>query len=388
MIRRLTPVLAATLALGAAGEASALTLEASNGALGWIDLRVTGTPGSTVTVTENGEAVADITLRSDSEVRRRATPWRCDRQTRAFIASDGTEEATAEVRTPGCGGRLGLSVRPFAPRVGGALLARVVDRWRVGAVEAEVCFAGRCRTASIRPGRASRTVKLRASKRGIRALTATASWGQRSRRTLEVRPRGRPLTLLATGDSMIQIVDSYLKQRLRGRMRVQSEARISTGISKPFLLDWVAMARRQALARRPNVTVMFIGANDGFPIGGVQCCGRRWIEGYASRARRMIRSYRRRGSAKVYWLTLPAPRKPDFARIYRAVNTALRRASTAFAGAGRIIDTARVFTPGGRFRSTLNGRVVRQADGVHLNTTGASIAANLIIRRLRRDGVL
>jgi hypothetical protein len=31
---------------------------------------------------------------------------------------------------------------------------------------------------------------------------------------------------------------------------------------------------------------------------------------------------------------------------------------------------------------------VRQSDGVHLNTTGASLAASIVIRALRRDRLL
>ena len=33
-------------------------------------------------------------------------------------------------------------------------------------------------------------------------------------------------------------------------------------------------------------------------------------------------------------------------------------------------------------------RRVRQGDGVHLNTTGASVAANVVIRTLRRERIL
>ena len=262
------------------------------------------------------------------------------------------------------------------------------DHWGLGGVATRVCFAGRCRGVRIRPGRRARTVRLRAGRPGLRTITARPASGRRLRQAVDIRRRGRPLTLLATGDSMIQIVDSHLKRRLAGRMRVRSDARISTGISKLAALDWVALARRQALARRPTVTVMFIGANDGFAIGGVQCCGRDWIERYAARVRRMMASYRRRGAAKVYWLNLPAPRRPNFARVFRAVNAALALAAPALDGAGRIIDTARVFTPGGRFRTSIGGRVVRQGDGVHLNVRGASIAAGLVIRQLRRDGVV
>ncbi len=58
----------------------------------------------------------------------------------------------------------------------------------------------------------------------------------------------------------------------------------------------------------------------------------------------------------------------------------------------RLIDLAKVFTPGGVFRKTMvfrgRRRTVRQGDGVHLSTAGASIAATLIIERLRADHAL
>ena len=375
------------LLLAAAAPAQALELDAKLGPTGWIALEVRGTPGSRVTVTEGGTTVREVTLKGDRTTVRKAVPWSCDRALRSLAATDGTETAAAQVRTPTCRKRVALAVRPFSPRRGRRLLVRVRDHWRLGGFETKVCLAGACRTAKLKSGRATVNVRLRARRRGIRAVTAVTPWGRRVKRVVEVRTR--PLTLLATGDSMIQLVDHRLKERLKPRgVRVQSDARISTGISKPAMLDWVALARRQAQARRPTVTVMFIGANDGFPIAGVPCCGPEWIKGYAARVRRMMGSYRRRGAARIYWLTLPAPRKANFARVFRAVNAALRLAEPALAGGGRIIDTGRVFTPGGRFRSTVGGRVVRQPDGVHLNVRGASIAAGLVIRELRRDGVL
>ena len=383
-----TLVLAAALLApaGEAARAAPLSLDAQLGRTGYVDLAVTGQPGTTVSVREEeGEPVADVALAGESARRRRATQWRCDRPLRRFVATDGDETATAQVRTPGCEDRLALRVLPFSPRRGRRFLVRVRDNWALGGLTARVCLARRCRDARIRPARATAKVWLRARPAGIRAVAARAPWGQLVRKVIEVRTR--PLTLLATGDSMIQIVDLHLKQRLRG-VRVRSDARISTGISKPAMLDWVALARRQALGRRPNVTVMFLGANDGFPIGGIACCSRPWIERYAARVRRMIASYRRRGAARVYWLTLPAARRPAFARVFRAVNAALRLAAPALRGSGRILDMGRVFTPGGRFRASIRGRVVRQPDGVHLNARGASIAANVVIRALRRDGVL
>ena len=207
------------------------------------------------------------------------------------------------------------------------------------------------------------------------------------------------LRLLATGDSMIQIVDSILERRLERRRgtRVRSDARISTGLSKPSMFDWVRRAREQARALHPDVTVMFIGANDGFPMrtpagASVRCCGDGWVAAYARRVEAMMRSYRRRGRAYVYWMTLPAPNRSDFARVYRAVNRAIRKASARVGRGVRVIDLVPVFTPGGEFRRHVRfrGRRVnaRQDDGVHLSTAGAAIAATLLVDRLKADGAL
>jgi hypothetical protein len=205
-------------------------------------------------------------------------------------------------------------------------------------------------------------------------------------------PGGR-LTVLATGDSMIQIIDSFMKLRIgSGQIRVHSDARISTGISKPSLLDWGAHAGQQASGLRPDVTVMFIGANDGFPMAGADCCGPAWIGEYARRARQMMRAYARGGRGRVYWLLLPMPRGASFRTVYVAVNAALRRAARGLDDDVRLIDLADVFTPGGRYRDSMRIGAktlrVRQGDGVHLNRTGASLATTLVIRALRRDRIL
>jgi hypothetical protein len=192
---------------------------------------------------------------------------------------------------------------------------------------------------------------------------------------------------------MIQIVDFKLKDRLRGEgVRVRSDARISTGISKPSMLNWVRHARRQVRAWYPDVTVVFLGANDGFPINGAPCCGERWMRGYASRARRMMATYRRRGKGRVYWLTLPTSRRRSFAKVFFRVNRAVRRARRRFKTRVRILELTRLFTPHGRFRQRMRWRgrtvTVRQGDGVHLSVAGASIAAEVIEAALRRDRVI
>jgi lysophospholipase L1-like esterase len=217
------------------------------------------------------------------------------------------------------------------------------------------------------------------------------------------RPPGRRaaghLRLLATGDSMIQVVDGFLKSGLANRRAtvVRSDAHISTGISKLGMLDWLRKARGQAVAFKPDVTVISLGANDGFPMktpsgANAACCGAAWIAEYGRRVRSMMRSYRRGGRSLVYWMTLPAPRGGNFARVFGAVNAAIRQAARRAGGGVRVIELGRVFTPGGKFRQsiTYHGKTVdaRQPDGVHLSAAGARIAASIVIARLRADGAL
>jgi lysophospholipase L1-like esterase len=375
------PLLAllAALAVPATAGAQALQMTASTERTGHVDLALQGPPAAQVDVTEGARRVATVTL--DATGRggvRNAGEWRCDRRRRTFSAAGDGLDATTTVTTPSCAHRYRLVVRPRRPRAGHRVRVRVVDTFRLGDVHARVCARG--------PGRRKchrAPARLRLKHAGRWRLTVHAT-----QRRIRVRPP-RHIRLLATGDSMIQIIDSFLAQRLEPRGdRVHSDAHISSGISKPFFFDWPHHARVETARYHPDVTIMFLGANDGFPLGGTPCCGRTWRHKYARVARRMMRTYARSGA--VYWCLLPAPRDGSFRRVFVAVNRALRIAQRHTRA--HLLDLPKTFTPGYRFRQSITWRgrtvSVRQDDGVHLNVAGASIAATLMIRRMARDGVL
>ena len=207
---------------------------------------------------------------------------------------------------------------------------------------------------------------------------------------------GGHLRLLATGDSEIQGIDEDLAAGLP-QIRVTSEAHISTGISKPRMFDWVARASAQARGEHPDITVVYIGANDGFalptPSGRlVNCCGADWIRAFARRTEAMMAAYARGGAGRVYWFTLPAPRDGAAAAVFRAIDQAYARAAAAFPVGVHLIDLRPVFTPGGRYRDTqvYQGRqvTVREPDGYHLSAGGNQIATSLLIAAMRADGLL
>jgi hypothetical protein len=202
--------------------------------------------------------------------------------------------------------------------------------------------------------------------------------------------------LLVTGDSMAMPLDAVIARRLADGRAVQitRDPHVGTGISKTGLVDWGKLSTRQAGTQRPDAVVVFLGANEGFPMRGGdgrehRCCDAAWAAEYAYRARSMMNAYRRDGDARVYWLTLPLPRDPARQEIARAVNAAIRVAAQPYRAQVRVLDMTELFTPGGRFRDamTVGGeqRLVREADGIHLNEAGSELAADAVLRGIGGD---
>jgi lysophospholipase L1-like esterase len=209
-------------------------------------------------------------------------------------------------------------------------------------------------------------------------------------------PKRRLRTLLVTGDSMSTPLDAEMGRLLADKdVRVIREPHLGTGISKSFLVDWGQLSARQVSRDHPDAIVVFIGANEGFPMPGpdrrpVQCCGADWASVYANRVRRMVDTYRQDGRGRVYWIGLPAPRSRSRQRISRVVNQAVEVATQPWRRQARVIDTGAIFTPNGyRDAMTVNGTpsIVRQPDGIHLNENGSRLLATTLLEQIRRDFV-
>ena len=202
-------------------------------------------------------------------------------------------------------------------------------------------------------------------------------------------------TLLATGDSLVQPLDTTLGRRLADDgVRTLRDPHVGTGISKTIIVDWAKLSAQQMAKDKPDAVVMFLGANEGFPMKGpggrdVQCCNARWAAIYAARVRRVMNTFRRGGRTRVYWLTLPATRSSALARVARTVNAGIDVAASPYGSSVRVIDMVPVFTPGNRYRSsiTIDGKkkLVRESDGIHLNQAGADVAADAVLEAIERD---
>jgi hypothetical protein len=232
----------------------------------------------------------------------------------------------------------------------------------------------------------------------VAIVVAVAPWGAAPATGAAARPAARARVLL-TGDSRVDGLYDVLARLLRTRGgKVLGDPNPSTGISKSSALNWPAHARTSAQRLRPRATIVFLGFGEGFPLtppgaAPEPCCGPGWIAEYARRVAGMISTYRRGGRAYVYWVILPAPKDPRMAAIADAVNSAIRQGAAGFHSRVRVIEAiARTVAPGNRFLRSIvfHGRrtVVRAPDGFHLSAAGIHIAAPILVRQLRRDGIV
>lgn len=202
----------------------------------------------------------------------------------------------------------------------------------------------------------------------------------------------RPLRkILVTGDSLSTPLDIEIARRLvPDGVDVIRDPRLASAISNPSIVDWGALSTEQVASGDYDAVVVFIGANEGAPgLGGGNCCGPDWAAAFATRARQMMNTYREGGRGRVYWLTVPTPRDADRQRVDRTVNEAIQIAAQPWRDQVHLFDTVDVFTPGDQYRDAMqvDGReqIVRASDGIHLNDTGASLAADLLIDQIGEE---
>jgi len=340
------------------------------------------------------------TAPSDRTEMKAAVTWRCDRLVRAFearsVLPDGTvATGSYSVRTPSCATRLQLVV-PRRLAVGQRGRIRVVDRWSNGGVSLKLCTAPprsklSCDKLRLGHGVLSVTRRLRATVPG-RWRAEVQIRGHSVRRSIAVGDRARavssPPVVLATGDSTMQGIDSFLADELGDDATVRGDVRPGTGLSNPSL-SWLALAQGQTRRQRQATTVMSIGASEGHPMtdpNGTrhECCGADWVVEYSRRVRRMMRTYRRQGRGRVIWLTIPLLRSPKLVASL-GVNYAIVRAAEGLDGV-RVLRLDKLFSPNG-FQEVINYRGrdirVRESDGVHLTIAGAAIAAKVVAVAVR-----
>ena len=388
----------------------AISIDTTLAHVGYIGVSIAGPPGVQVQLSEQvGGSTVPIEvvqlINGTAEVPH-ALPWLCDRRTRELVASALPpalpEQVTATVLTPTCTRRPATSIGRRV-QVGHSAKVAVRDRWGIGGMPFDVCVTApgarrACRRKQLPAGTRRLVIRVPMPRPGGWRITVRTAYGYNATRLVWASHRNGRIRLLAAGDSEMQILDTFLGQDLQPYgVDVTSDARISTGLTNSFFFNWQTHAREDAAGLRPDVTVIFMGANDGFSVAGphghpVGCCGPAWSAGYANLVAQMMTTFLRGTRGRVYWFLLPAPRPANFQQVFDGVNSGIRQAAARFPGRVGLIDANAFYTPHNRYRDYMTyhgqGFVIHEPDGVHLSTASDRISATLVLHRLLSDHVI
>ena len=199
-------------------------------------------------------------------------------------------------------------------------------------------------------------------------------------------PTGRnKLRVVVVGDSLASGLGFYLERVLNpGLVRVSPQGRISTGLARPDYFDWTAAMTQIVDNFRPDLVVIMLGENDDQPLRNdagqeVTPIGTNaWPPAYRQRVTDFM-SLAASNGARVIWVGLPNMRDPGRRELILRQDRIFQQAAHAVKNA-IYLDTYRRFsTPSGGYTAylTQNGTVleIREADGVHFNSTGYALLA-------------
>jgi hypothetical protein len=198
-----------------------------------------------------------------------------------------------------------------------------------------------------------------------------------------------PLRVLEIGDSL----GIDLGDQLRSQLDATAMARIvvaslgDSGLSNVSYYDWPAHLATLLDTDRPQVVVVFIGANDdqGLSVDGnaVVPGTPTWVAAYSGRVDDVVREATGAG-ARVVWVGMPPMADPDLDAAMDLEDAIYRSQSAAFPGALYVPSTPVLGSPSGGYETTGPGAtgqpvVLRTPDGVHLTPAGAGVLAHAVI---------
>lgn len=198
---------------------------------------------------------------------------------------------------------------------------------------------------------------------------------------------GSSSLVLFAGDSMMQGLAAPMNQALRKRkIAFRDLSRHSTGLAHPAYFDWPRTIDGELSARRVDLLIIFIGANDArdiFHKGKLLRFGsEEWRASYAERVESILRMAED-SRVRIIWVGLPpmenrylASKTPVLNRIYQ--EAVEQHANSLF------VASAPALTEDGKsyalHKKTAEGGIlrIRADDGVHLTPSGSRLLADAV----------
>jgi hypothetical protein len=195
--------------------------------------------------------------------------------------------------------------------------------------------------------------------------------------------------VLEIGDSLGIDLGDQLRSLLdaEGTVRTVVAAQGDSGLSNISYYDWPVHLATLLAVDRPQVVVVFVGANDDQGLSlddaGAVPGTPAWVAGYAGRVD-AIASEATNAGARVVWVGMPPMASPDLSAAMLLEDAIYQRATATLPGAIYVPSIPVLGNPSGLYEATgvdVAGQHVtlRTPDGVHLTPAGARLLAHTVI---------
>lgn len=200
--------------------------------------------------------------------------------------------------------------------------------------------------------------------------------------------------MLEIGDSLGVDLGWGLQWALAGdpHVRLLAEARTDTGLSNSAYYDWPSRLASLLSATRPQVVIVFLGANDVQGLSGTSLAygSSSWDSAYAARVAAVMSEATRAG-ARVLWVGMPVmgpPSPPAFSPEMAHLDSIYRTEATRHPGANYFSSWRLFETAGGSYNAgttDVAGSVMplRAGDGIHLADGGEDMLALKVVAEMR-----
>ena len=169
------------------------------------------------------------------------------------------------------------------------------------------------------------------------------------------------------------------------------KAKSASGLARPDFYDWDDQGKRQVEFRKPDLVIVFMGANDGQDIAPWKSSRRviwdteGWPAAYRGRVDEFLTSVTtpvegHEDGARVLWLSLPRVTSPNLERKLKLIREIQEQGVSALGDAGLYLDTNQyLLDDQGALLKTVKVKgkqqELRNEDGVHFTMSGCEYLA-------------
>ena len=210
-------------------------------------------------------------------------------------------------------------------------------------------------------------------------------------RDLASRPvtESDPLKLWVGGDSLsLSLTVGFGRVTSPTLVDFTRDTQLSSGLTRKDFLDWPQRLARLLIEDRPDVLVVMFGGNDYqdviFDGQLLERPSQPWLDFYRSRVKEAMDLLNQPGLQAI-WVGQPVMRNDFYSEGMEHLNE-IYRSEAATRQSIVYFDTWSLFAdPQGNYTDTIDGTLVREIDGIHLNTEGGIRLARAIWQQVAPD---